>query len=680
MPGMRWLSQPRWFLALSILFITSGVLRSSWATRFDGFTIDEPWHITAGVAYRRTGEYYLNPEHPPLVKLVAAIAAPRHVFRFTEPATLHDKNTERRFVQATVYKENDADQVQMRVRCVMYLFNGLLLLLFAWTVSQVACPLVALGALAFVLIDPTVAAHWPVVMTDLPVSLLAVTSVLLCILAFRNWSLTYLALLSISLGLTLSVKHSGLITFGIVAASGTGALLWKCRGNWRMALRRLAAFGAVLGCAVGILWGMYQFHYYESQSRQEKFNRPLLAKIEDVRSPLWRFGLTKLADWHAVPRSYVWGLADVIRTGMEGRATSTLAFGRLTFMERRPLIFPGYIAVKVPIALTVLSLFGCVVVFWRNTSNADKATAVMLLLLAGFLLIILARSNAEWAGVRHAMTVCIVMSIMAGFGVRFLLNVRIRWLGMATLGMVVAATIPALAVERPWEYHNILGGGTKGAYLYFRNDGVDVGQRDKEIANYCRSQVATTGEGPWVGYTPSFIEPDLIDYRHVKLRALDDPLGGEFPPASITGTIVIDGTDIAPAIWTDNKALREAQPVDRMGTVLVFRGTYYLPNLRADALFDKAATLFEEPKPELGKIEALLTEGLALRSNDYSGWMMMGNLRLLRGEREGAVTAYERARDSTPPSPFRTLFEEQARKVASEPAGAVKPMRDPSIE
>jgi hypothetical protein len=34
---------------------------------------------------------------------------------------------------------------------------------------------VAVGALLFLVIDPTVAAHWPVVMTDLPVALLSAT-------------------------------------------------------------------------------------------------------------------------------------------------------------------------------------------------------------------------------------------------------------------------------------------------------------------------------------------------------------------------------------------------------------------------------------------------------------------------------------------------------------------------
>jgi len=48
----------RWrvFVTLAVLLIAVGIFRSAWATRRDGFTIDEPWHITAGVAYLRTGE------------------------------------------------------------------------------------------------------------------------------------------------------------------------------------------------------------------------------------------------------------------------------------------------------------------------------------------------------------------------------------------------------------------------------------------------------------------------------------------------------------------------------------------------------------------------------------------------------------------------------------------------
>jgi predicted membrane-bound dolichyl-phosphate-mannose-protein mannosyltransferase len=90
----------------------------------------------------------------------------------------------------------------------MFLFNGLLLLALALAARCVFGPLVALGALLFVLIDPTVAAHWPVVMTDLPVALLSIISVLLCIELIRNWTKTNLCLLAFALGLTLCHENS----------------------------------------------------------------------------------------------------------------------------------------------------------------------------------------------------------------------------------------------------------------------------------------------------------------------------------------------------------------------------------------------------------------------------------------------------------------------------------------
>ena len=55
--------------ALLLALVLCGVLRSAIATRLDSFDIDEAYHITAGVTYARLGDYRLNPEHPPLIKL-----------------------------------------------------------------------------------------------------------------------------------------------------------------------------------------------------------------------------------------------------------------------------------------------------------------------------------------------------------------------------------------------------------------------------------------------------------------------------------------------------------------------------------------------------------------------------------------------------------------------------------
>jgi hypothetical protein len=57
------------FVCLALLLVGLGILRSAIATRLDGFTIDEAYHIAAGVSYVKYGDFRINPEHPPLVKL-----------------------------------------------------------------------------------------------------------------------------------------------------------------------------------------------------------------------------------------------------------------------------------------------------------------------------------------------------------------------------------------------------------------------------------------------------------------------------------------------------------------------------------------------------------------------------------------------------------------------------------
>lgn len=57
------------FVCLVLLLVGLGILRSAIATRLDGFTIDEAYHMAAGVSYVKYGDFRINPEHPPLVKL-----------------------------------------------------------------------------------------------------------------------------------------------------------------------------------------------------------------------------------------------------------------------------------------------------------------------------------------------------------------------------------------------------------------------------------------------------------------------------------------------------------------------------------------------------------------------------------------------------------------------------------
>jgi hypothetical protein len=49
---------------LALLLISLSIMRSAIATRLDSFTLDEPYHIAAGVSYIRYHDFRVNPEPP----------------------------------------------------------------------------------------------------------------------------------------------------------------------------------------------------------------------------------------------------------------------------------------------------------------------------------------------------------------------------------------------------------------------------------------------------------------------------------------------------------------------------------------------------------------------------------------------------------------------------------------
>src|SRR6202451_2063617 len=259
----------RTFVLLALLLVGLGILRSAIATRLDSFTIDEAYHIAAGVSYVKYGDFRMNPEHPPLVKLWVGSIIAATGFQLEPLRQFSDKPDERAFTQSAVFLTNNPDSVQRRARNAMFVLNALLLISLALAIERVFDAAVALGALLFLVIDPTVAAHWPVVMTDLPVALLLATATVLATRAFRDWIWRDLALCSLFLGLALTAKHSAPVMLLTVAGIATFLSFWlpvtrEGDAKWR---RLLKVMVVTVGALV-VLWGAYLFRYAETRTGQ----------------------------------------------------------------------------------------------------------------------------------------------------------------------------------------------------------------------------------------------------------------------------------------------------------------------------------------------------------------------------------------------------------------------------
>jgi tetratricopeptide (TPR) repeat protein len=665
------------FSSLLVLLIAVAIIRSAIATRLDGFTIDEAYHIAAGVSYVRLGDFRINPEQPPLVKLwVGSFIAPT-AFRASALRSFSDKQDERTFAEEDVYLHNDPDAVQRRAQIAMFTLNGLLFVALGFAARRAFGPGVALGTIAFLVIDPTVAAHLPVVMMDLPVSLLCACAVLLTIPAFRNWKWTDLAACSLALGLALAAKHSAPVFLVFVFLAGCfRAFVASTPGaQTSRRLSRFAMVMAVLLGALAVLWATYRFRYTESSASSEVFNRPLADKISDVRSPVYRAVLQGMRLAHIVPRAYIWGFADTIRAGLEGRITPINAFGH-AYIDRGPkYYFPAMVALKLPIGLSILILIG---LFACATRRAPPdASATVLAALALFTLVLI--SGSTYAGIRHALPVVALLAVVAGLGLQFTFSSNSApWKVAAGAALAIAAA-SALPVMRPWEYFNEFIGSSR-AYLYFSDEGVDLGQRVKELAAYYHSVVEPSGEVPFIFYGP-------ISEVEERARGIDwlgrDPHRDQsrLESPTFSGTLIVDGRFLGKFPFWDNAALRRATPAVRFGNLLVFRGTCACGPILAGSLYQESLSIIFAAKPDWSTAQRLLEESVALDPSPFFVHIELGNVYLMEGRRDLALHSYSDALKYAPSDPqFRQPIRAQIQEVSSHAVGHIDQLRDPFLE
>jgi hypothetical protein len=631
-------------LALLVGLILCGILRSAIATRLDSFDIDEAYHITAGVTYVRLGDYRLNPEHPPLIKLwVGAFLTPG-VFKTPQLRPLAEKWDERHFTETVVFTENDPDVAQRRVRAAMFMLNGILLLGFALAVwrafgSEIG-PMMAAGALAFLVIDPTIAAHLPVVLTDLPVALLGATAVLLAWSAFRWGRTVDVVLAGLALGLTLGAKHTGVIV--AVAVAFLGAVMSLRKEENRPRLRQLAHVLSVLVLAWITLWGLYRFRFNESPAGLDLFNRPLAAKIADLHRPLLRNAVTLMACTHFVPRSYLWGLADILHVGVEGRVAPIFFMGRL-YMQRPPFyFFPTVLLVKIPLGLIALALMGLLLVLiTRKWSGAEPL--LVILLFGGLLLAMLIKGTSSYAGMRHALIVLPSLAVAgaAALAIAWGRKSRVLLAGIALAAMLAMAS--AMPVLRPWEYYNELVGGTENAWHHLSDEGMESGQRTKELAAYYHQYLEPKGEIPYVEYSESYAEDDRRGIP--SMQALWKAHPETDTSDVVSGTVMIAAPMIAAHpqsdYMVDYTPLLATKPVQRYGNLMIFRGTFTLAGPRAFRLADRALDAEYSETPDLARAELLMTRSLEVNPKAYYRWIEMGNILIQRGKRDDAMRMLE---------------------------------------
>ena len=398
-----------------------------------------------------------------------------------------------------------------------------------------------------------------------------------------------------------------------------------------------------------------------------------------MRSPVYRFTLNAMVGSHVAPRAYIWGFADTIRAGLEGRVEPIRAFGRAYIGTGPRYFFPAMIALKLPIGLSILVIVGLFMFFARRLP-AEQYVGLAIVLAASALFLLVLAGGSSYGGIRHALPVVVLLSIFGGVAVEVALSSNSKALKGAVAAAVVAAAVSALPVMRPWEYFNEMIGGAKNGYLYFSDEGVDLGQRAKELAEYYHGVLEPSGEVPIIFYGP-------IDEFEMRALGLDwlgrDEKRDEARLSSpiFSGTVLIDARFLGKFPFWDSSSLRDTPQSARFGNLIVLRGTCACGAVLASGPYEDAVSKIYAEKPDLEEAERLLRQSLAFDPSPFFVHIELGNVCVKRGSRDCALQAYSDALERVPDdSELERSIQEQIKRVSSEPLVRVPELRDPFLE
>jgi tetratricopeptide (TPR) repeat protein len=244
---------------------------------------------------------------------------------------------------------------------------------------------------------------------------------------------------------------------------------------------------------------------------------------------------------------------------------------------------------------------------------------------------------------------------------------------------LVAAAASALPQMRPWEYFNEFVGGTTNAYRSFSDEGVNLGQRSKELAGFYNRELKPQGLRPVCLY---WVWDEEKAARGIDCLGDDEKRDAalmQLPDKS--GTIFAGPSDFIRSSYWDAAALRESKAAKRFGNVFIFQGTFHLPGVAASDFYWQGINKTYGEKPDDVEAEKAFRRSVELDPTAYFVQIELGNIYLKRQSRDESVRSYSDALRYAPQEfGIRSALENQIFLASHDPLTQVSPMRDPHME
>jgi len=567
-------------IALQILLTVLVIHRES-------LTFDEGDHMFAGYMMWHTGDYGLNPEHPPLVKLLAAVPLIGRS-RWVPELKDRDFKLEAYLDGRDFLARNDGDRNQLVFQ--MRLAAGLLALAFSLIVFLSAREFfgdwAGLAALALAALDPNVLAHSALVTTDIGVSLFFLASTWYFYRYVKQPSWPRLVLAAVFAGLLLATKHSGImlapILLLLIAREIRRA---EKRTRLRTALRLTGAFCVVVVLGVLVLWSFYGFRY-AARPAGLKMSTTLAAYVEPF-GPQIAGLINGIGHLHLLPESYLIGLVDV---GRMAAFYPTFIFGT-NYSHGVWWYFPSVFTIKTTLGLLALTLVALFALATRKLKGGRELAFLLIPALFYFCIAVLSNMNI---GVRHLLPFYAYLFVFAGAGAAALAASSRRWLVVCSVLLAAHALSSLAAFPNYMPYANEAWGGAANVHNLLSDANADWGQQLFQVKAW---QDRHPNEDCWFAYFvfPE-IQPETYGIRCHHLPNFDTYWFGEadnIPPV-VQGFVLLSAADMSGSEWpsavfnpyADFQKVKPDETIDHQ--VMVFHGRFDLHRAAALARAENA--------------------------------------------------------------------------------------------
>lgn len=471
-------------------------------------TIDEVIHIPAGYSYLTFQEYRLNPEHPPLIKDIAALPLLFLDLQIPEGDSSGGSNIKDQsaFGQLFLYGlGNNPDEILFWARLPMI---GLLLLfglfLFHWA-RELGGTSVGLGVLALFAFSPTFLAHGRLVTTDVGAALGIVVATYWYLKFLYQPSFLRAVFVSLFLSIALLFKFSTfvLVPYFIILAVLYLVFLPRNIPKTPIVLRYVffsLLIGLLVVVFITIIYSVHVLNYpVEQQARDAKLNLS------------WFYGVDPESISFEMPEN------SVLRSLGQYLLGLVLIFARINHDQLRYFLgelhwsrdlwyyFPVLYLVKVPLAFHVFTMIALgyslslknrfqrllkdgVIQRWPFEHFTQVAMASFV-----FLYIVIAMQSSLAIGVRHLLPIFPFLYILVVLGVqKWFLEARFPPLAFRAsilaglMGWYIFSSVSAF--PHYLSYYNELAGGIENGYKVAVDSNYDWGQDLKRLKWWVDSQ------------------------------------------------------------------------------------------------------------------------------------------------------------------------------------------------